>query len=614
MMELQEYIDGIVKERRVDYSQVIQFLEDNAWFGSRPELKDGRVELSYAQQELYRAPLVRYASNRGEKEFVTKQLEQAFPATSRQLSSFFRITRVSKGTRFYIEDFLLYRLKKEIAFMNDAEMSQLVSYAVDEMIKAHGDVFTFFLSWLKSTHKTAYKNEYVMKNRYETNYKNQAYDIDEYTELMYYLYNEEYIRENDMYKKAAESKNYADTWLFLAIHFICPLRFTDLVRIPHPELTDTPETVLMQIKKGDFSDADARKTLYSVTFRLCMLQLKPNKTSSHSNISAIKFHVPSSAEVHIGTLLALCEAHRQIIGIPDRQPLIRKIADYDRISRYMGDEIGYLFLDSNFRSRSANKSYLQAVYMLTDDVLGDESLLSESYVLTALARSHKGSYADFAQTTAVYLKDAKFNGLTPEYVAKELFERGVLSFIPSMLLKMVTDGEYNKLSPSKQTELIYTLDMSPGEVEHTVSVLYEGQKRAEYVVQELFTHTTANESGILEILHRIGNGSAFAKQPECLCLLSAVKKFCPFDDRKQCVGCLYEIGTKSTLFLLLDEYKRMVSLYKKIEEEPEKSKYRNMIRQVVIPQLDEILFCLKEQYGQKVFAEYETMIKEYMNE
>ena len=60
MMELQEYIDGIVKERRVDYSQVIQFLEDNAWFGSRPELKDGRVELSYAQQELYRAPLVRY--------------------------------------------------------------------------------------------------------------------------------------------------------------------------------------------------------------------------------------------------------------------------------------------------------------------------------------------------------------------------------------------------------------------------------------------------------------------------------------------------------------------------------------------------------------------------
>ena len=52
MMELQEYIDGIVKERRVDYSQMIQFLEDNAWFGSRPELNDGRVELSYAQQEL----------------------------------------------------------------------------------------------------------------------------------------------------------------------------------------------------------------------------------------------------------------------------------------------------------------------------------------------------------------------------------------------------------------------------------------------------------------------------------------------------------------------------------------------------------------------------------
>ncbi len=35
----------------------------------------------------------------------------------------------------------------------------------------------------------------------------------------------------------------------------------------------------------------------------------------------------------------------------------------------MGKEIGDLFLERNFSSRSANKSYLQTVAMLADDVL-----------------------------------------------------------------------------------------------------------------------------------------------------------------------------------------------------------------------------------------------------
>lgn len=83
------------------------------------------------------------------------------------------------------------------------------------------------------------------------------------------------------------------------------------------------------------------------------------------------------------------------------------------------------------------------IYILTDDILGvNDEFRVKGYMLAALARSHKGSYGDFAKTTSIYLKDAKMSGYTPEFVAKELFERGVLSVIPSMLLKMVAGEEY----------------------------------------------------------------------------------------------------------------------------------------------------------------------------
>jgi len=121
-----------------------------------------------------------------------------------------------------------------------------------------------------------------------------------YSPYLYYLrlkeiYNKcaarmKYIIENDMYINAAQSKNYVDTWLFLALHFICALRNSDIVRIHHPRITMKPEEVLKQVIEGNFSDEDARLTLYSITWRLTALPLTPNKTRKHSGISSIKLY------------------------------------------------------------------------------------------------------------------------------------------------------------------------------------------------------------------------------------------------------------------------------------------------------------------------------------
>ena len=60
---------------------------------------------------------------------------------------------------------------------------------------------------------------------------------------------------------------------------------------------------------------EAKKVLLQVNYRFGLLQMKPNKTKAVSGVSSVKFIVPTSCEVHIGTLLAICKTHRLISGL-----------------------------------------------------------------------------------------------------------------------------------------------------------------------------------------------------------------------------------------------------------------------------------------------------------
>jgi len=509
--------------------------------------------------------------------------------------------------KYHITDFMLYRLIKELFFYTDDELDELISHATFDLIKAHGDILTFFLAWMRMKNKTVYQKDYVLNKRYSMDIQNEAYSFDEYIHLLYYLFVEEYIQDNEMFRKAAESKNYTDTWLYLALHYIRPLRLTDMERIYHPLLPYSSEEVIERIKNETFTNNDAKMVLLSITDKMNWLPLKPNKTSSSNNVVPIVFDIPTSCEVMFGKLFALAQAHRNIIGQPNA-PIIRKISTYQEINRYMGEEIGELFLHNDFRSRSATKSYLQDICMVADNELpADETGFHiKGYYLAALARSHKGSYGKLAQTTFEYLKDANFNKLTPEFVAFELLERGVFSCMATLLLKMATGKDFEKLSVHNQTKVIKAMDLSPKEINKLVTVFDKNMENAQKTLNSLITE----ETDILTVLHRIGSGEAFSKQSGCSCLMSALHKLCPYDNKRLCVGCKYEISTRSTLFLMISEYNRLRSLYFSTENTLEKAKYKKLIQEIVLPKMDEMLSVIKELYGDEVFNDYEKLIKE----
>ena len=616
VVDLKSYLERILVELGAatikHREKVSGFLLDNEWFGVSINLDD--YTITEKDAEVLKNHIKDYLTTPPGIKSMEGIFSKKFPSTSELFVQFAEEEKLSETNRFYLLDFLAYYLTKDLFLYSDAEVETLVEVATEALTKLQGNILIQFIKWLLNKGITRYRVSFEMTKRYTIESANGAYELDEYLELMYYLFNEDYIIKNDMLSKAANSKNYADTWLYLGLHFICALRSTDLERLGHPKLTREPLEVLEAVVDGTWSSSEARRTLLSITTRLTYLNLTPNKTKHASNVTQLKFHVPESCQVLIGTLLAICEAHFQLqIPYNAENPLIRQIKTYEKITSYMGEEIGNLFLERNFSSRSANKSYLQSVAMLADDVLEEKSELNiKGYFLAALARSHKGDFNEFAQTTTTYLKDAQLGQLKPEMVAKELFERGVLSMIPSMLLTIVTRGKYKELSPSQQTKMIKSLDLTPVEIEKTLELSVRADLRSQQALKTLVENNVEPEQ-LLTICHRIGNGEAFSKQGESMCLLSALGKLCPYDDRQHCVGCQYELQTKSTLLLLIGEFNRLNKQYQKLKNELERGKVRAILEQQIKPCLTEMLEALSEQYGEAVLSDYEDIIKELVS-
>lgn len=616
VVDLKNYLERILVELGAatikHREKVSGFLLDNEWFGVSINLDD--YTISEKDAEVLKNHIKDYLTTPPGIKSMEGIFSKKFPSTSELFVQFAEEEKLSETNRFYLLDFLAYYLTKDLFLYSDAEVETLVEVATEVLTKSQGNILIQFIKWLLNKGVTRYRVSFEMTKRYTIESANGAYELDEYLGLMYYLFNENYIIKNDMLCKAANSKNYADTWLYLGLQFICALRSTDLERLGHPKLTREPLEVLEAVVDGTWSSSEARRTLLSITTRLTYLNLTPNKTKNASNVAQLKFHVPESCQVLIGTLLAICEAHFQLqIPYNAENPLIRQIKTYEKITSYMGEEIGNLFLERNFSSRSANKSYLQSVAMLADDVLEEKSELNiKGYFLAALARSHKGDFNEFAQTTTTYLKDAQLGQLKPEMVAKELFERGVLSMIPSMLLTIVTRGKYKKLSPSQQTQMIKSLDLTPIEIEKTLELSIRADSRSQQALKTLVENNVDPEQ-LLTICHRIGNGEAFSKQGESMCLLSALGKLCSYDDRQHCVGCQYELQTKSTLLLLIGEFNRLNKQYQKLKNELERGKVRAILEKQIKPCLTEMLQALSEQYGEAVLSDYEDIIKELVS-
>lgn len=115
-------------------------------------MEQGKIILSDAQIERFTKELNIFIN--GTQTTLYMQFSKKFPETDRLFNKFLAEISVDEEFKYHLTDFLLYRLTKDLFLYNDAELEELISHATFDLIKAHGNILTFFLAWLKLNYKT----------------------------------------------------------------------------------------------------------------------------------------------------------------------------------------------------------------------------------------------------------------------------------------------------------------------------------------------------------------------------------------------------------------------------------------------------------------------------
>lgn len=371
-------------------------------------------------------------------------------------------------------------------------------------------------------------------------------------------------------------------WTFTALHFICALRTTDMIRLPIPTLPYQGETLRQRIEDGEYTPKDARQVSMEIQYRCEAIGKRPNKTRKKCIAPAVKFFVPESFIEPFGFIASISLSYRK-----EGDPFVETDFYLDEIMRFFGkdysDAIGYKM----FRTRKANKAYLQGIEAVAEDEPGKP----KGYMLAALARSHKGGIGTLPEMTDVYLRDAEFTGYDPDFIMREMFERGIFGFIPAMLLAMYKGEEFKELSVSDQTKVIKTIGLKAWQIEaisESVALSYE---HAGNIVNATLLEA-GGQAALKDTLQHLAASNAPSKQDECLCLRTAAGLPCMNPGRTCCLGCGYEIYTKSALELLVREY---VRLNYKLKED-ESGRISRILKSYVIPSIMQMLQSVEMLY------------------
>jgi len=527
-----------------------------------------------------------YASVDDEKlRLLSERLTTLFPETGKLFARFIAYSEPKSSVAWKLADYLCFAMKHEIAAMDAQEQDCLAADMDKELPLFSAQLFSEFLVYAMECDILSNSWMYQFKSRGESKDEG-AYATVDFWEMAHIVFNDEAWESERLLEKALCSERDANLWLFVSCHFICGWRGTDIVRLPMPTLPTDASCLREQIEAGYF-DTDA--VLSELEFRLRYSPLIPQKTERHENVPELKLFVPESLRRPFGIIYAVAASHH--VTKKPGEAFVRRAGDRPHIASFFGKEFSEACGIRGFSSRRAAKSYLQGIEAMADSSEGKP----KGYMLAALARSHKGGIGSLPKTTDIYLRDAKFSGYRPEFIAREMFERGVFSFIPSLMLEMYANESYTQLPITVQTELLAEIGVEASGLEGLAKSVEYSLIRARQAITDVMNRPVNIRGSISEILQNIASGNAPGKQDGFLCLMTASGFTCADAWRSCCIGCGYEIYTKAILHNLSKEYARLQSI-KNSSDTAEAARCSKIIKEAVMPAIDEMFTCMKLMY------------------
>lgn len=601
-------LESKYKDNRIGKADVLEYMDANDWFGISYDMADKRPVMRRSDFEKFKNPLALWLlaykqPGRKKIELMLRYFGGDYPVTCVLLRKFAADRQIEDDAATWkMIDFLFSEIDRDIIQYGEEDFEELIKRADTGVTLLSARLFAEFLKTARHNGKALTGWVYGFDSRDGPELNKEAYAADSFSVMAYCVFNEKWWKRNGMIEKAARNKAYADLWLFAALHFICGWRSGDLTRLPAPALPFDGQTVLRKVIDGSFTKKEAAALTGELAVRLKLKPMKPSKTASHDTVPSLKLFIPESLKVPLGLIIAVALSHR-----PDATPgtgFIVPCANLHNVREFFGEPFIEAIGNRRLSSRRCNKSYLQGIEAVSSD---DSPGRPKGYMLAALARSHKSGIGSLAQATGIYLKDARFSGYSPEFIIREMFERGVFSFIPAVLLEAYAGVEYKLLPVRTQTALIGELGLTARQIERMTAAVDRALIKSRKAVRDILSDPVNMQDSIAKMLQNIASGNAPSRTEESLCLMSAAELSCPFPERDLCIGCGYEIYTKSAMHTLMDEYVRLTGLQKCSGDGM--WRYGKMLEQVILPAVTEMLAAMKVLYG----PDSETNISEFLD-
>lgn len=446
-----------------------------------------------------------------------------------------------------------------------------------------------------------YTNRRYVFSAYGTDMDTSAYSLGAFKVIVAHIVNDNVIVLKDLIGKSLSSKCFADLWLYVALHVYASWRSTDYIRMLPPRLPCSGSEMLAKIRDGNLSTQEATEIAqYFIELNKLALNV-PSKTAGTVAVPKLYFYCPESCLEVFGLVLAISAAHYEMT--PSAPSFVVPTTDIYLIKQFFGNDFAQACDFKNFSGRRANKALMQSVESLgrEDDLLPP----LVAYHLASIMRSHKLSYGKISESTDIYLHDANFSNLTPEFVIKQMWERGVCSFVTDTMIKQCYGSKYTILPVAQQTAAIHSLGLSPMQVSKLLRHTQDMEDKAVETVMATCQDPTALELALQNIA--LGHGTG--KDYDVFCLLKALGKECAFKERSSCLGCRFEIRTKALFLQYAVNHQQLLSA---AESAPgtEKARLEHLCRTTTYPAMAEILSHLKPSSIDSEIALYKNLIKE----
>lgn len=353
----------------------IDFLEKRGYFGVAIKEPSeiffsipGRDEFFILKED---AAFLDYKSRKFFEDFGVSEQEKAYrimegaenrPCTLRLVRKFLAYMEDEKNIYTpSLTDFLgiVFEMPDALQVSDDDIIGAIESAATETSKQWIANFFAYAARY----EKVSYHSVSLQKREHEPD---GAYSYEEFLALAKALFNAAYDKSHRLTEKALEHSGYAEMWMFLACHYVCGWRASDICdgwAYLNLKGGDNPfgvhtETLKEDILNERIPDAVYERVALYVVRRIEMASNAPGKTGR----GRLRSEIVPELRAFFGKLTLIAEYHHLRSG--EGYMKARRISQYRNwvaCREFFGEEVFAVTGMRHISSRRLNKSYLQGL-------------------------------------------------------------------------------------------------------------------------------------------------------------------------------------------------------------------------------------------------------------